>query len=150
MARSRGNTLTPRCPYCGEWSEKVGGEVIYPSRRDLHHKRFYLCSPCNAYVGCHPGTDKPLGRLADAALRREKSRVHRAFDPLWRDRGVFPSRTRAYKWLGRAMGLPKSETHIGLFDLDQCRQAVALCVAKQREGEPWQSTPDTSNTEVSS
>jgi hypothetical protein len=34
-------------------------------------------------VGCHKGTTKPLGRLADAELREWKKRAHAAFDPVW-------------------------------------------------------------------
>lgn len=60
----------PTCPYCGKDSVLVNGHVIYPHRPDLLEKKFYWCKPCDAYVGCHPGTANPLGRLANAELRR--------------------------------------------------------------------------------
>lgn len=74
----------PVCPYCGATSVLVGGDVIYPYRRDLAEKQFYQCRACpDAYVGCHPGTTDPLGRLADKKLRLAKSHAHAVFDPLW-------------------------------------------------------------------
>lgn len=59
-----------KCPYCERHAELVGGEVIYPHRPDLGSKKFWLCTPCNAYVGCHAGDDgtRPLGRLTAADL----------------------------------------------------------------------------------
>lgn len=41
------------CPYCGSKTEYVDGTVIYPHRPDLANRKFYICRPCNAYVGCH-------------------------------------------------------------------------------------------------
>lgn len=117
--------LTPLCPYCGVFSKKVTGEVIYPHRPDLHHKTFYQCQPCDAYVGTHPGTDKPLGGLADATLRHYKSKVHQAFDPLWRT-GVF-TRKEAYARLAFLMGLPVEDCHIGMFTVEDCHKALELC-----------------------
>jgi hypothetical protein len=76
--------INPKCPYCGKWSEKVSGKVIYSHRPDLYAKVFYRCAPCDAYVGCHPHSERPLGRLADAELRSMKSAAHAAFDPIWR------------------------------------------------------------------
>ncbi len=90
------------CNYCGRTAELVDGSAIYPRRPALAHKRFYRCLPCDAYVGCHDGTENPLGRLANAELRREKMRVHAAFDPLWKDYGR-RVRRRAYRWLAALM-----------------------------------------------
>lgn len=130
--------LTPVCPYCGQFSAKVGGDAIYPHRPDLHHKTFYQCAPCDAYVGTHPGTEKPLGRLADAELRRWKSRTHAAFDPIWQERYARKSahdtrykkgmaRGGRYKRLAELMGIPKEDCHIGMFDVAACQQAIEIC-----------------------
>lgn len=117
--------MTPDCPYCGEASKLVGGDVIYPHRPDLYDKKFYQCSPCGAYVGCHKGTEKPLGRLANAELRRAKMAAHGAFDPIWRNGGM--KRSNAYAWLAQQLGLSEEECHIGMFDVDRCKQVVAIC-----------------------
>lgn len=118
--------MNPICPYCGAESKAVTGRTIYPHRRDLHRRKFYQCAPCDAYVGTHRNSGKPLGRLADARLRKMKRMAHAAFDPLWKE-GRFKSRTVAYAWLSERMGLPKEETHIGMFDIDQCKRVIEVC-----------------------
>lgn len=114
----------PICPYCGALSEKVNGSTIYPHRKDLSRKTFYRCQPCKAFVGCHDGTEHPLGRLANAELREAKKQAHAAFDPIWK-RG-YMKRKDAYFWLSRQLGLKYSETHIGMFDVETCQKTVQL------------------------
>lgn len=120
------------CAYCSKPTELVGGDVIYPHRPDLAEKKFYRCVPCEAYVGCHPGTETPLGRVANVVLRTLKMRAHEAFDPLWR--GGAMKRKEAYAWLREAMGLKESECHIGMFNEAQCQEVVRLCQAKSGVG----------------
>jgi len=122
----RKSHINPDCPYCGERSALVGGDAIYPHRPDLYAKQFYSCEPCGAFVGCHPGTITPLGRLADASLRKAKSAAHRAFDPLWREEGM--SRKHAYQWLARKLGIDSEDCHIGMFDTDTCNRVIAACL----------------------
>lgn len=117
----------PICPYCGKTSVLVGGLIIYPHRQDLAGKRFFNCAPCQAYVGCHQDTGEPFGRLADAELRKAKMAAHAAFDPLWRSKRM--SRNTAYQRLSVAMGISQEETHIGMFDLERCKQVVKLVKA---------------------
>lgn len=124
--------LTPMCPYCGEFSAKVDGTRVYPHRPDLAHKTFFVCDPCDARVGCHPGTSMPLGRLADAELRRAKSHAHAMFDQLWRD-GVFHSRGSAYKWLASELGIDGGDCHIGMFDVETCKRVAQLSTQRLLE-----------------
>lgn len=112
------------CPYCGEDAYRVPGTEIYPHRPDLADKHFWLCSPCNAYVGCHRNSDKPLGRLANQELRRWKRRAHEAFDPLWKYERM--SRAEAYRKLAEAMKITPDICHIGMFDVEQCQDVVFL------------------------
>ena len=123
--------MNPTCPYCNNKSAQVTGQKIYPHRKDLYSKWFYVCEPCDAYVGCHPGGDKPLGRLANSGLRLAKRHTHAAFDPLWRDGPM--SRRQAYKWLSGQLSIPPEDTHIGMFDIDRCVVAIRLCEAKQTQ-----------------
>lgn len=117
------------CDYCKEEVGLVWGDLLYPHRLDLYELRFWYCSDCDAWVGCHRGTTNPLGRLANAELRQAKQDAHVAFDRLWRattPAGTF-DRNGAYEWLADQLGIPRAECHIGLFDVEQCRLVVALC-----------------------
>lgn len=117
----------PTCTQCKKKSSLVSGKTIYPHRPDLHHLPFYLCESCNAYVGCHPGTKLALGTPASKDTRAARSRAHSAFDPLWRNKLYFKSRTRAYNWLAQELKIKASQCHIGLFDISTCNRVVALC-----------------------
>lgn len=114
------------CPYCDGEAPLVTGQDIYPHRPDLYNKRFYRCSPCNAYVGCHSGTTKALGRLANAELRQAKIAAHAAFDPLWKN-GRFQTRKQAYAWLSEKLKLARHDCHIGQFDVTRCNQVLKAC-----------------------
>jgi hypothetical protein len=114
------------CSYCGRQAELVNGNAIYPHRPDLSKKLFYRCAPCGAYVGCDPGTKKPLGSLANAELRKVRSDAHAVFDPKWRS-GAWGSRHEAYAKLAKMLGVATDECHIGGFDFDTCQKVVALC-----------------------
>ena len=110
------------CDYCGHLAKYVDSEVIYKKSYGM----IYLCSPCDAYVGTHKRTDTPLGRLANAELRKWKKLAHAYFDPIWQHGRFKKRRGDAYKWLSEQMKLPVSETHIGMFDVEQCRQVVSI------------------------
>ena len=118
------------CPYCQGPVALVTGEVIYPHQPDLHDKRFWRCAPCDAYVGCHPGTDKPLGRLANAELRKAKQAAHRVFDPLWKSKKM--KRSAAYGLLAQRLGISKNQCHIGYFDIDTCKRVVQVLQPKEQ------------------
>ena len=124
------------CPYCGRPA------TFLPSTETLYHGRdygpAYACTPCQAWVGCHPGTTVPLGRLADAALRRAKIAAHEAFDAVWRafhaervatDPGysLGRARARAYKRLADVLGIDPANCHLGMFDVETCEAVTSLC-----------------------
>lgn len=117
--------MTPICPYCDTSSTLVGGDEIYPHRPDLAHKWFYRCVGCDAYVGCHPGSKRPLGRLANAQLRRAKNHAHAAFDPMWKNGPM--KRSHAYQWLAKRLEIPVKDCHIGMMDEEMCQKVVEIC-----------------------
>lgn len=135
--RRRGERKVLLCPYCDEPAMPVSGRVIYPHRSDLWTKPFWRCGPCRAWVGCHPGTERPLGRLADAELRIAKLAAHSAFDPLWKAKmrrdGCSKGKARGagYAWLAEQLGIEKKRCHIGMMNADECRRVVEVC---QRRG----------------
>lgn len=107
-----------KCPYCGKTAELVDSIEIYGRSYGM----VYLCRKCDAYVGCHPGTDKPLGRLANRELRMWKMRAHSAFDLLWKCRHM--RRQQAYAWLAEKLDIPTEQCHIGMFDVDMCQKVI--------------------------
>lgn len=118
------------CDYCGKEADLVKGDKVYPHRQDLYHKNFYYCDNEHepAYVGCHSGSTKPLGRLADRELRAAKSKAHAEFDPMWRDKpSYFNSRGKAYNWLANKMRKQSCDAHIGMFNVEECAQVVRHC-----------------------
>tara|TARA_R100000541_G_scaffold58197_2_gene69160 strand:- start:175 stop:567 length:393 start_codon:yes stop_codon:yes gene_type:complete len=127
--------LTPICPYCKQFSKSVTGKEIYPHRKDLFNLVIYSCLPCNAYVGTHKGTTKPLGRLANKELRKAKSAAHRAFDPLWKLGGM--KRKEAYKWLAETLDVEPIDCHIGMFDVETCEDVVMHSLNKQEDLCEW-------------
>ena len=109
------------CPYCGKKTELIDSAEIY------HGKSFgwmYICRACDAYVGCKTGTKESLGRLANAELRRYKQKAHDVFDLIWKDN--HKNRTEAYAWLSQELGVDIDFTHMGMFDVDQCKKVIEL------------------------
>lgn len=108
------------CPYCGKQSQLVDSQVVYGKP----FGKLYLCTPCDAYVGVHKGTDKAKGRLANRALRYWKKEAHKYFDVIWQQ--DIMSRRSAYKWLSSQLNIPAKYTHIGMFSIKTCQSVVNL------------------------
>jgi hypothetical protein len=145
------------CPYCQSPVELASSAKVYGGR---DFGMAYICTrwpACDAYVGVHKGTDKPLGRLANAELREWKKKAHAAFDPLWmkklekrrQERGpeykkAF-ARGSGYRWLSEQLGIDQKDCHIGMFDVETCKRVVEVCEAKRWMetkyfGEAWTPT----------
>ncbi len=117
------------CRYCGGVIRLVPAAAIYGTaaakRLELEQEWIYQCQNCNARVGCHKGTTRPLGDVANESLRLKRIETHRVFDSFWRSRRM--TRSQGYRWLSAQMGLSKRRTHIGGFEMDQCQQVIDLC-----------------------
>ena len=119
------------CDYCGEPAELVDSAIVYNGRS---YGNIWYCVKDSAYVGVHKNDNKnrPLGRLANKELREWKVNAHLAFDRLWKEgykdkKSRNRERSRCYSLLSKKMGLHKSKTHIGMFDVDQCMKVVIYC-----------------------
>ncbi len=44
------------------------GMDVYPVRKDLRAQPFWVCNTCNNFIGCHPSTIKPLGRMGHTKI----------------------------------------------------------------------------------
>lgn len=116
------------CRYCGGIVRLVPAESVYGDsavRLGLKGEKLYQCQNCNARVGCHRGTIRPLGDLANEVLRLKRIETHQVFDAYWTERGM--SRTQAYRWLAKKMHLPERKAHIGGFEMHQCQKLIDLC-----------------------
>lgn len=123
------------CRYCGGMIRLVPASNIYgeavAKRLGLEKERIYQCQNCNARVGCHRGTSRPLGNVANETLRLKRMETHRVFDGFWKRRGM--TRSQGYRWLATELGLPKSLTHIGGFEMEQCQKVIDLCEKAEKE-----------------
>lgn len=119
------------CPYCKVFANLLTGDKVY-NNCNANYKNYYfwVCPFCNARVGCHrpnrklghDGTE-PLGTLANAQLRFERSRAHKVLDTLWESDH---ERTLIYKTLALRMSIGQENCHIALFNSEQCKIALTI------------------------
>ncbi len=110
------------CPYCDQPAEWVENKEIY-GKNYGKSVMVWLCRPCDAYVGCHNNTKKPLGIMADIELRTWKNKAHHIFDKQWKGRKR-KFRVMAYKRLDEHFGF---EVHIGESDVKMCKKIIEFC-----------------------
>lgn len=112
------------CQYCNSETELIDSAEVY---HGISYGWMYICRKCGAYVGCYTGTKEALGMVAKAELRLEKRKAHHYFDQLWKGKH-FKSRFAAYNWLSKQLGIPREYTHIGMSDVDQCKQICRISI----------------------
>lgn len=123
----------PICPYCGREANLMRNSAALYHGHDYGPMWVCLRPTCEAWVGTHKGTERPLGRLANAELRKAKRDAHAAFDRLWQGKmkrdGVTKQEAMAaaYRWLAGQLEIDRKETHIGMMNPDQCRRVVEIC-----------------------
>lgn len=130
IKRVRAPLPTPEtCDCCGS------GAVVLTKNSEVYRGRsfgywpfVYLCKHCGAYVGLHPGTDIPLGTLADKRLRDARKRGKAAFLEIL-DALDLP-REQAYRWLAHKLEIPEQECHWGWFGLNRTWRASAICISE--------------------
>lgn len=90
--------FTEICRYCGGVIRAVPARNVYGpavNRLGLQKEYIYQCQNCNARVGRHKGTLRPLGNVANETLRLKRMETHRVFDAFWKRKGM--SRTKGYQ-----------------------------------------------------
>ena len=124
------------CRYCGGVVRLAPAAEVYGAaaarRLGIEREKFYQCQNCNARVGCHKGTTRPLGNLANETLRLKRKETHQVFDSFWKERGM--TRTQAYHWMAKKLRLSEQLAHIGGFEMDRCQRLIDLC-EKERNKE---------------
>ncbi len=115
-----------KCPFCQK-------EAVWCENKEIYGKNYgksymcWLCKPCDAYVGCHCNTQRPLGTMANKELREWRMKAHAAFDPLWQK---YPKnrkgrRGQEYEWLAKKMKV--KEIHIGESNIETCKKIIEIC-----------------------
>lgn len=105
-----------KCPYCGQAAKLIDSKDYYSSGKS--YGLMYICRPCDATVGVHPGTNKPKGTLANKELRGLRMQCHKAFDGMKKARGM--RRGTAYKYLSVLMDIDQKDCHVGMFRELEC------------------------------
>lgn len=119
-----------RCPYCLGYTDFVDSIEIY---RHTSYGMAYWCRKCNAWVGTHHGADQSLGTVAKKALRDLRHLCHQKFDPLCEAKmrasnlKKKAAKSAGYKWLSEILDIDPVISHIGFFNISQCKTVIAEC-----------------------
>lgn len=133
LARVRDRIEPPTACHC------CGGPVKLTNNRDIYNGQsfgdwpyVYRCAQCQAYVGLHPDTDLPLGIMADRQTIQARKEAKTVFQRVVLVRHS-RDRNAGYAWLARALEIPTSVCHFGMFDharalaaRDACRSALEV------------------------
>jgi hypothetical protein len=90
---------------------------------------FYYECVCGITHGAHP-SGKPLGIPANTITRKARTKVHQLLER-WQQ-SLRISRAQAYNRLSSLLKLRPADTHIGLFNLDQCNRLIQILETKLR------------------
>ena len=110
------------CPYCSGKATLRSSRVVYTQ----DYGNIWVCEnypECDAFVGCHKGTDTPKGTLASEELRELRKHAHWLFDSIWKNGEM--TRRQVYKRLAEVLAIPKTRAHIAMLDEDECRQLIS-------------------------
>ena len=94
--------------YCVECKKDVDaklvtGKDVYPHRSDLYNLLFYKCPTCGGFVGTHKdGSERPLGCIASAELKKARIMVHNRMDKLWKSGRI--KRGKLYSIISKEIG----------------------------------------------
>lgn len=121
--KKKGDIARMKCPYCGSTVIYRSADGIY--KENSKREMLYVCSRypvCDAYVRIHQGTRIPMGTPANGELRALRVQAHREFD-LLHTSGIM-TRSQAYRWLAKLVGLPEKEAHIGNMGEYNCKRII--------------------------
>ena len=88
----------------------------------------YVCSnwpTCDSYVMAHLEDLRPMGTMANGALRHKRILAHKALQAY--RKASHTDKWASYIWLEGKMGLDQQRTHIGMFSEEQCDRVITLC-----------------------
>jgi len=128
--KSRKHKKQLLCPYCGAQALLREGSFLFV---DAYVKHLYVCArypDCDSYVAAHDGSKKPMGSLANGALRKKRILAHHEFDRLWKGDSPVFTRKQAYSWLSDILGGHLQHIHIGNMGEGWCDLVISMCKKK--------------------
>lgn len=131
--------MADKCPYCGSEIVRIKGSKIYNQHdKPYSDKIFFACErfpECDAFVGSHHGKGKKsLGTIANKKTRMIRHAAHSIFDQLWmRGKKRRTKRKLWYEKLSEYMNLDIDDTHIGMFDYNQCKKVIEFSKKELRQ-----------------
>ncbi len=121
--------------YCCNCKKEVETEIItgdkaYPDYPFTVDGYFHKCLNCNSFVGCHKGTDKPLGCIPTDEMKNARQHIHKLIDPLWQLKKI--SRNKLYKLIAKELNIKQYHT-AWTRSIEECRDVyrVGLKIRKQ-------------------
>jgi hypothetical protein len=117
--------MTDKQIYCVSCKKDViatltNGKDVYPHRNDLYNLKFYKCPTCNNFVGCHKGTNNPLGCIPSKELKQARIKAHNFIDSYWKTGKC--KRSEVYNILSNHFGY---EYHNGnTKSVEECEEAI--------------------------
>ena len=108
------------CPYCDKEAKWCENKEIYGKNYGKSYMVYY-CKPCNAYVGCHNNTERPLGNMANRELRELRKKVHLHIDHYWKSKEH--GRGYVYCKLTEKLGF---QYHTGESTVEICKQVLKI------------------------
>lgn len=117
------------CTYCGNKAQlRKGALMPFSSTPTTENKYYWICSPCNEWVGCHKNSGRPLGTPAKENLRILRAQVRKLFDSYQQKTNI--SRNEANRWLSRKLNCRIHECHIGYFNESMCNRASEILITE--------------------
>lgn len=68
-----------KCPYCQRTTRVLNGAALLGPNGDPH-KNYIVCTYCDAWINCLPGTEHAGGTIADKDLRQLRRQLIKAFE----------------------------------------------------------------------
>lgn len=90
---------------------------------------YFRCRGCNATVGCHKGTKKPMGIFADREMKTMRTVCHRLFDydkKGQRRWATSKERNTLYLRLSRELGIEISSCHFSKMSKDELIRCIEI------------------------
>lgn len=135
MSVSKISSVLPVPTYCDNCGSS---DIVYTTNSILYHGPMlgdwpwiHFCNNCRAAVGCHNGTNIPMGKMADKKVRMLRAKAHSHFDRIWSNQ-VMP-RSQAYAWLAEQLGIPTEECHLAWLTKEQLVETIRLSATQYNE-----------------